>query len=135
MADTLDLCGRFNRSPGGRHVNATPGGQTASAHGTGQLAVVSCKMIEAVALLSEASSWQVLLNVHCSNFVCRWRAVEFSVRRFKDLKEVYILGEVDDVMQVRASVFHVTRLLAHTHPRRGGRRDAGARLCCSCVTC
>jgi hypothetical protein len=30
--------------------------------------------------------------------------VEFVVRRFKDLKEVYILGEVDDVLQVNGPV-------------------------------
>lgn len=32
--------------------------------------------------------------------VSRWRGVEFEVKHFKDLKDVYILGEVDDVLQV-----------------------------------
>jgi hypothetical protein len=40
-----------------------------------------------------------ILSTQCV-LLCRWRSVEFGVRRFKDLKEVYILGEVDDVMQV-----------------------------------
>jgi hypothetical protein len=35
-----------------------------------------------------------------SLLVTRWRSVEFAVKPWKDLKAVYILGEVDDVIQV-----------------------------------
>lgn len=34
----------------------------------------------------------------------RWRGVEFVVRRFKETKDVFILGQVDDVLQVRWGV-------------------------------
>lgn len=36
--------------------------------------------------------------------ICRWRNVEFVVKRVKAAKDNFILGEVDDVMQVGAAV-------------------------------
>lgn len=53
---------------------------------------------------------------------CRWRNVEFVVKRVKAAKDNFILGEVDDVMQVR-----VVR-----QPQPRGVRGGGCRIAARC---
>lgn len=53
-----------------------------------------------------------LTSVSCAHYPCyRWRNVEFVVKRVKAAKDNFILGEVDDVMQVRGP-WHQTVILS-----------------------
>lgn len=56
----------------------------------------------AMPLLPENDAAVTMLRNHCASpCLSRWRNVEFVVKRVKAAKDNFILGEVDDVMQVR----------------------------------
>ncbi|WIA37814.1 hypothetical protein OEZ86_014676 [Tetradesmus obliquus] len=81
----------------GRQVDRSPGAATSI---TTLLDMQVLDHKERLAVISGEATQEAALEALLAQVADKWRAVEFSVRRFKDLKEVYILGEVDDVMQV-----------------------------------
>eukprot|EP00775_Hariotina_reticulata_P007079 gene7079-7292_t len=81
----------------GRRVDRTPDAVTSIA------SLLDLQLLEhqdQISVISSEATQEAALEALLAHVADRWRGVEFLVKPWKDLKAVYILGEVDDVVQV-----------------------------------
>ncbi|KAF8058456.1 DNAH6 [Scenedesmus sp. PABB004] len=81
----------------GRHVDRSPGAATSVAT---LLDMQVLDHTERIAAISNEATQEAALEALLAQVADKWRGVELSVRQFRGLKDTFILGEVDDVLQV-----------------------------------